>query len=149
MIIDKLENLSLYQGVNAHISEVVSFVDAHDLKAFPAGRVELGNGAFADFDIAHGKHREEALLESHNRMLDIQLVMEEEEEMGWSPRSELPQAPYDEKRDISFYESEMPQQFFRLKPGYFVLFLPGDAHAPCICPAASYRKVIFKLPIAP
>ena len=146
MILDKTENLHLYAGVSPYIYNVVEFIASHDLLTMPTGRVEIcGDDLFANFDTAHGKPQEEAVMESHNRMADIQLILDNEETVGWAPRKDLPSTLYDEERDISFYPGCAPQEYVKLRPGTFLLFLPDDAHAPCISERESYRKVIFKM----
>ena len=46
---------------------------------------------------------DDAVIETHNRMIDIQIVLDNEEQIGYTPRAALPPADYDEKHDISFY----------------------------------------------
>lgn len=146
MILDKIENLALYAGVNPYINKVIEFINSHDLLAMPAGKVEIdGDNCFACFNLTHGKAEADALLESHDRMIDIQLVLDAEEQIGWTPRSELPEAPYNEQDDISFYPESAKKDLLPLRPGEFLLFLPSDGHAPCITKAETYKKVIFKL----
>ena len=147
MILDKIENLHLYEGLNPRIKTVVNFLKKNDLRGKPQGRVDIKKGVYVNFDVAHGKKQEEAVLESHNRMMDIQILLDCEERMGWSPRSLMPSASYDEERDISFYQGCKPQQYILVRPGHFALFLPDDVHAPCICTEANYRKVIFKVKV--
>ena len=146
MILDKIENLHLYAGVNKFIGNVVEFINTHDLREIPQGRVEIcGGDCFANFCVAHGRTKEEAVMESHNKMIDIQIVLESEEALGFAPRCELPETQYNEEGDCSLYPGQQCRDYFKLRQGEFHLFLPGDAHAPLITPTESYRKVIFKL----
>ena len=63
MILDKIENLRLYAGVNPYINKVADFLDSHDLYEMPAGRVYIdGDGCFANFDTAHGKTADDAVI---------------------------------------------------------------------------------------
>ncbi len=145
MILDKIENLGQYKGISPYIEQIISYLASHHLASQPEGRVELsGQDLYVNFDTAHGKNREEAVLESHNRMIDLQMVLDTDEWMGWSPKRELPQVPYSSERDISFYPGITPQQYIHVWPGDFVIFFPGDAHAPCITPTQRYHKVVFK-----
>ena len=59
MILDKIENLRLYAGVNPYINKVADFLDSHDLYEMPAGRVYIdGDGCFANFDSRRRRHRD-------------------------------------------------------------------------------------------
>lgn len=148
MILDKIENLHLYAGVNPYINKVVEFIGTTNLDEMPQGRVELcGADCFANFDVAHGKNKEQALLETHDKMIDIQLILDNTELIGWRHRSTMPEVDYSPENDISFYPSEHPHQYITLCPDYFLIFFPDDAHAPCISDKEIYRKVIFKLAI--
>lgn len=145
MILDKIENLALYGNLLPGIDKVMEFLASHDLEQLPFGHYEIeGADIFVNIDNAHGRSLSDARLESHNRMADIQLIFGNTEQIGWSPRSELKEVPYDEMADFSLYD-ETPQQLLTLKPGQFMLFLPQDGHAPLISACPSYRKAIFKL----
>lgn len=148
MILDKIENLSLYAGVNPWISTVVDFINTHDINTIPAGKLPIhGDELFANFCVAKGKTADEAVIESHNKMIDIQIVLEGEEQIGWTPRDILPQVEYNDEKDCSLYPGVASQQYVTIRPGYFALFLPQDGHAPCVSQQESYRKVIFKLSV--
>lgn len=146
MILDSIENLHKYAALNPYIDKIVAFINDNDIFDMPTGRVEIdGINCFANFDTAHGKTKNQALLESHNGMVDIQLVCHDSELIGWSQRSSLPNAEYNAEKDITFYGRAKPEQYINLKHGQFLMFFPGDAHAPCISERESYRKIIFKL----
>lgn len=146
MILDKIENLRLYAGINAYINKVADFIDSHNLDEMPEGRVLLdGDDCLANFDTAHGKTPDEAIIETHNKMIDIQIVLDNDEQIGYTPRADLPPADYDAQHDISFYPAAEKRDIMTLRKGEFLLFLPTDGHAPCITEKKSYRKVIFKL----
>lgn len=146
MILDKIENLNNYASLNPYIYKVVEFLADNDWRNMPPGRVYInGEDVFANFDIARGRTFEEAVIETHNRMVDIQLILDGEEQVGWSPRSELQPVEYNSEGDYSLYHGQKPQQYLTLRQGQFMLFLPEDGHAPCITPQKEYRKIIFKL----
>lgn len=146
MILDKIENLNCYASLNPYINKVVEYLNNSDWMNMPSGRVYIeGKELFANFDIAHGRNIDEAVLETHNRMIDIQLIIDGEELVGWCPRSELEPVEYNAEGDFSLYPGQKPQQYLTLKKGQFMLFLPEDGHAPCITPQKEYRKIIFKL----
>lgn len=145
MILDTLDNLQQYVALNPRIQKVVDFIKENDLAAVPSGKVHIdGDDVFGNFQTLKGKTREEAKLETHNVMLDIQVPFNEAETMGYTPRKDLPDIPYNESNDITFYEG-LAEQYITVHPGEFAIFLPQDGHAPCIAPGKEIQKVIFKV----
>lgn len=146
MILDTIANMKLYEAVNPYISMVIDYLSELDVDNLPEGKVEIdAENLFANFMVARGKAPEDATFETHNRMIDIQIVFEKEEEIAWIPRAELPSSDYNEAKDCTLYQGVIPTQTVKLVPGYFALFFPEDGHAPCISTAESYHKVVFKL----
>ncbi len=145
MILDSLDNLHKYVALNPRIQTVVDFIKANDLAAVPSGKVQIdGDDVFGNFQTLQGKTKEEAKLETHNVMLDIQVPFNTAETMGYTPRRDLPQGEYNEANDITFYEG-LAEQYVTVHPGEFAIFLPQDGHAPCIAPGKEVQKVIFKV----
>lgn len=145
MILDSLDNLHKYVALNPRIQTVVDFIKANDLAVVPAGKVQIdGDDVFGNFQTLKGKTKEEAKLETHNVMLDIQVPISTAETMGYTPRRDLPAATYNAENDITFYEGRA-EQYVTVHPGEFAIFLPQDGHAPCIAPGKEVQKVIFKV----
>lgn len=145
MILDSLDNLHKYVALNPRIQKVVDFIKANDLAAVPSGKVQIdGDDVFGNFQTLKGKTKEEAKLETHNVMLDIQVPFNTAESMGYTPRRDLPQGEYNDVNDITFYEG-LAEQYITVHPGEFAIFLPQDGHAPCIAPDKEIQKVIFKV----
>ncbi len=145
MIIDSLTHLKDYVSLNPLFQDVVDFISNIDLKEQKQGIVKIkGDDLFANFTIAEGKTKDQAKLETHDYMIDIQIPIGTTETMGYIPRSKLPHSVYDSQKDITFYE-ETPDNFFNVNVGEFVIFFPQDAHAPCISNEEQIQKVIFKV----
>ena len=145
MILDSLDNLHKYVALNPRIQTVVDFLTANNLAAAPSGKVQIdGDDVLANFQTLKGKTKEEAKLETHNVMLDIQVPFNTAETMGYTPRRDLPQGEYNDANDITFYEG-LAEQYVTVHPGEFAIFLPQDGHAPCIAPGKEIQKVIFKV----
>lgn len=145
MILDTLENLESYAPLNPLIKKVAEFVAKNDLSKIPQGKLTLqGEDLFGNFSLAKGKSKEEAKLETHNRMIDIQIPISGDETMGYTPRKNLAPQPYDEQKDLSLYDG-LAEQYITVHQGQFAIFFPQDGHAPCVTEAESLQKVIFKL----
>lgn len=145
MILDTLDQLQQYAALNPLFPEVLRFMAEHSLDQLAPGRYDiLGDDLFVNIqDTDAPRSREDAKLESHIKMIDIQIPLSDSEEMGYSPLSALADAPYNAEKDITFYP-EAPQTYFTVLPGQFVIFFPHDGHAPAIAPK-SIRKAIFKV----
>lgn len=76
MVIDTLENLEKYVSLNPLFKEVVDFIKANDLNSLEIGKHEI-NGAdlFVNVQMAKGKTKEAAVLETHKKMIDIQIPL--------------------------------------------------------------------------
>lgn len=144
MVIDKLENLERYVPLHPLFAEAVAFLKTTDLRAHEAEKVVLKEGELTvNFADACPKTKEEALLETHNDFIDIQIPLSGVEVMGYTPRTDLPEAAYNAEKDITFYEG-LATNYLTVKPGMFTIFFPEDAHAPGITPDG-VRKVIVKV----
>lgn len=145
MIIDTLENLEKYASLNPLFSKVAEYIKANDLSAHEPGKVEIeGKNLFVNYSVAKGKTKEEARIESHNEMIDIQIPLSCPETMGYTPRKDLEECEYNAEKDITFYPG-LAQEYITIRPGEFVIFFPQDGHAPCVSEEKEIVKVIFKV----
>lgn len=144
MILDRIENLSRYAALNSRFLLVEEFLKCNHLDTLKPGRHEIvGDEVFVNIVDLQAKSREEACLETHNEMIDVQVVIAGEEEHGYTSRSQLPEVGYDVQNDISFYPGTA-KQYFTLSPNDFVIYFPEDGHAPAIS-KGDVRKAIFKV----
>ena len=145
MILDTLNNFEKYVATNPRLQLVADFIKSHNLKEVENGIIKIdGDDVFANFTTAKGKTPDEAKLETHNVMLDVQIPMSCSETMGYTPRASLEEQPYNEEKDITFYPG-LAEQYITVHPGEFVVFFPQDGHAPCISNEKEIDKVIFKV----
>jgi YhcH/YjgK/YiaL family protein len=144
MILDTLDNLKMYTGLNPLFPKVVEFIQSHDLSSMPLCKTAIiGDELYLTIADAQPKSQEEAVVETHRQMIDIQIPLSGTETHGFAPLSSLEEATYQEQDDISFY-TRPPQTFLSVCPGEFVIFFPQDGHAPAITPVV-LRKAIFKV----
>jgi YhcH/YjgK/YiaL family protein len=146
MIIDKLENLDLYVGANPLFEKAFNFLKLTDLETAECGKIYLQDkDLWVNITEAQPKTQEQARLETHNEYIDIQIPLTHTERMGYTPRTDLPEAPYNAEKDITFYEGQA-QNYLEVKPGMFAIFFPQDGHAPAISPTP-WKKVIVKVKV--
>lgn len=148
MIIDKIENLKNYVGVNRYFSKVVEFLDANELNSLENGKHEIdGADCFVNIMDTKGKTKEEAVMETHRRMLDIQIPLNADETYGYTPTADLPEAEYNETKDVTKYPGVQGESFVTCHPGMMAIFLPEDGHQPCIGTAESIHKAVIKIAV--
>ena len=148
MIIDKIENLKNYVGVNRHFSKVIEFLEANDLNALENGKHEIdGADCFVNIMDTKGKTKEEAVMETHRRMLDIQIPLDADETYGFTPTADLPEAEYNEAKDVTKYPGVQGESFITCHPGMMAVFLPEDGHQPCIGTAENIHKAVIKIAV--
>lgn len=146
MIIDSLENISNYEGLNPFLPKAIEFIQSLDMNDLEIGKIEVdGKNVFAMISDSKLKTPEQALLEVHNNYLDIQIPVSKAEGFGWKERTSLQHqaGDFDTTKDIQFYDDK-PTVRFDLMPGNFVIFFPQDAHAPCVG-EGSVVKIVIKV----
>jgi YhcH/YjgK/YiaL family protein len=148
MILASLAEADRYAALHPLFARAFEFLRDTDLQVLAPGKHTVqGEQIFAIAEACHGRTRAEAKLECHRRYIDIQLVLEGVDEMGWSPLAECvdPVSDYNETRDIRFF-NDAPASWIATPPGAFCLFFPDDAHAPLVS-NGHIRKVVVKIAV--
>ena len=150
MILDILENSNRYSALHKEFSKAFEFLLRPDLKKLPVGKYEIdGEHVYAMVSKELGRKKEDALLETHEKYIDIQLVLEGTDMMGWKPKSlcKKPSTAYDQEEDIQYFSDE-PDAWVATQGGAFVIFFPEDAHMPLIS-SGQLHKVVVKIAVLP
>ena len=106
-----------------------------------------GEHLFVSVDDYTTKDKSETRYESHRKYIDIQYVIEGEELMGLTTLDKVEiTEPYNEEKDIAFYEFE-GGDYIKATPGNFVLFFPEDVHRPVmkVNENSRVRKIVVKV----
>ena len=91
---------------------------------------------------------EGAQLEAHRAYLDVQLVLEGQDTIGWAPVDTLtPVGEFDTENDYCMYTGDNAPTV--IKAGYCCVLFPEDAHAPnCHLEQPNdYKKIVVKLKV--
>ena len=146
MIIDKIENLFKYINMNPLFADVVKFLESNDLNTLEEGKHEIkGTDLFVNVQAKPGKKLQDAVLEYHKKMIDIQIPVSDSETFGYTPVDELPEVEFDEQKDIAKLPGLEAQTYVTINPGQMAIFFPQDGHAPCISESGCLKKVILKI----
>ncbi|MBS4095482.1 MAG: YhcH/YjgK/YiaL family protein [Sulfuricella sp.] len=146
MILSPLTEADRYLSLHPLFARAFEFLRTTDLNTLPTGKHPIqGDDLFLIMEHRPGRPRTEAQLECHRRYIDIQLVLEGVDEMGWLPVAACsqPVAEYDDTRDIRFF-NDAPATWLRTPAGAFCIFFPEDAHAPLVG-EGMIRKVVVKI----
>ena len=104
MVIDTLDNLKQYESMNPLFAEVTEFLKSHNLQEMEEGKVAInGDRLFVNITTAKGKTPDEAVMETHEKMIDIQIPLSCAETYGYTPLCNLPKAEYNAEKDITKY----------------------------------------------
>lgn len=145
MVLDTIENLGKYVGLNPLFADVVKFIKENDLLALEEGKHYIKDkDLFVNITTAKGKTKEEAVMETHKNMLDIQIPLDADETYGYIPLEEMPDAEYNAEKDVTKYPGLMGTSYVTCRPGMMAIFFPQDGHAPCIA-TQPVKKAIFKV----
>lgn len=148
MILDVLENAHRYLALHQGFAQAFAFLRRPDLKELPVDTYEIdGKRVYAMVAKELGRKKEDALLETHERYIDIQLVLAGTDTMGWRPKSLCLQSAgaYDPETDLQFFTDE-PDVWLPTQSGAFAIFFPEDAHMPLIS-SGQIHKVIVKIAV--
>lgn len=133
MITDALNNLGKYGNLIPFTSEILNFVQTKDIASLTGGRHEiLGDSVFILIQEYFTQPAAEKEWESHRKYIDIQLVLEGKEFMGYSPVANLKaKGDYSEENDIIFYENDSKDRgYVMVHKNHFCIFFPEDGHKP-------------------
>ena len=148
MILSTLTNSDRYATLHPLFSNAFEFMHSTNLLALAPGiHPIIGEQLFAIVEQAEGRSRQQAQLECHRKYIDIQLVLEGTDEMGWKALADChnPVSDYSAEKDIQFFH-DAPATWVVTPPNHFCIFFPEDAHAPLVS-GGNIRKVIFKIAV--
>lgn len=151
MVIDNINNIEKYEGLNINAREILAFVKKVKESNLEDGRYEiLGEDLFAMVQTYDTKPEKECKFETHNKYIDIQYIIDGKEVMDYKHRDKLIiTEDLSVTRDVVFYEN--PNEYTRtiVEADSFALFLPHDGHRPGIkCgEIATVKKIVFKIKV--
>lgn len=149
MIIDKIENSNLYQGVHPGIAKALAYITKTNFSDLPMGKHEIdGDALFVIFKEYKTKHINGNLMESHLKYIDVQYIVEGVEQMGVTTRTDqVPQKAYDIEADYMLFDESY--DLITVRSGMFVIFFPDDIHMPdlTLSQPSQVKKAVFKVKI--
>lgn len=146
MILDTIKGLNRYHSLHPLFSAAAQFLQKPDLLELPNGKYEIkGSDLYGIVIRGKGKSPNESLLEIHQRYIDLQVVLEGMDSIGWKSRENciIPDGDYQEEKDVQFFRDK-PDAHIPVFPEQFAVYFPSDAHAPMIS-EGSLHKIVIKV----
>ncbi|ABB43532.1 conserved hypothetical protein [Sulfurimonas denitrificans DSM 1251] len=149
MVIDKIENWQKYPFGEAW-QRAFTFLNSLTSETKDAKYEIQGDEIYAIVMSYETLLREDAMLESHKKYIDIQATLRGVEAYECHSRDSLVvKKPYEAQKDIEFYQTEAkPHSILNISVGDFVMFYPYDAHMPCLSvddKKELIKKVVIKI----
>lgn len=148
MILSNISHADRYATLHPLFPRAFDYIRNTDLHALAPGRhAIIGDDLFVIVEQVDGRTRAEARLECHRRYIDIQLVLEGTDEMGWKPLADCKQpiGDFNTERDIRFFQ-DAADSWISTPANAFCIFFPEDAHAPLVS-TGKIHKLIFKIAV--
>jgi YhcH/YjgK/YiaL family protein len=149
MIIDKIENASLYTGISERIKTALDYIQNTDFSIMGNGNYEIeGDTIFALINEYKTKNANESFLEGHRDYIDVQYIVEGFEQVGVVMLDgQKAIKEYDANDDFVLFTEK--HSLVSLKKDMFVIFFPDDLHMPGlkIGKPALVKKVVVKVKI--
>lgn len=149
MIIDKIENASLYFGVSDRIKKALNYIQNTDFLRMELGRHDIDeDNIYALVYNYETKNIKEATLEAHRNYIDVQYVFDGTEQVGFaSLNGQEVEKEYCANDDYLLFKDEA--SLISFKKGTFAIFFPDDLHMPGICleKTSKVKKVVVKVKI--
>lgn len=148
MIYDSLKHLETYKGIHPGVLKGLELIRNTDFSNMEDGRHEIDHDNLFIMLQSYETKLKNDTPEAHKKYIDIQYLISGEEKIGVGPLEEMTEETEGHpERDIWFYHG--PFSEILLSGDKFVVFWPGDAHAPCIAVDApiSCRKCIVKVKV--
>ncbi len=147
MITDKLNNIGIYRGINSNLDLAINYILANDISVFAAGRhTIIEDKLYLNVDEYTTKSLPEGKLEKHNNFIDIQILLQGDELVGYTALDNQDViTEYSADNDVAFYKGD--NVLMPLKKGDFMIFFPNDLHMPGITDNCScqIKKLVFKV----
>jgi YhcH/YjgK/YiaL family protein len=150
MIHAGIEQLHWYRILSPAFALAIDRILQTDFTGLPSGRYDwAGEHVYALVNEYSTQGTQACEPESHRLHADIQIMLEGEELMGYTPlRNQIPHRPFLPENDVAFYQIKPDElSYIRMKQGEFIIFFPGDIHQPEIMvnEPASVKKLVVKI----
>ncbi|MGL5797602.1 MAG: YhcH/YjgK/YiaL family protein [Cetobacterium sp.] len=149
MIFGQLNELKFYKGISTGLDLAIETIENKSYKNGIEGKNEIdGDNVFFNLQSCKTKTLENCFFETHKKYIDIHVVIEGEEGIGYSLKDSLKDCTeYNEETDFKVVEGKEEYRL-NMTQNNFVIVFPDEPHMPLIAKdniVADLKKVVFKI----
>jgi biofilm protein TabA len=149
MIFDEISHVDLYYHLSSPLKDSFDFLRSKKFSFQNPHSYQIGTeGIYAILQEYSPKEKEDRSIESHRKYIDIQVMVEGMEYLGYADKNTLRFFGYDKEHDTEKLTG--PLTFFPFNKDYFAVLFPQDAHMPGVKASGSsmtVKKVVIKVPV--
>jgi biofilm protein TabA len=146
------ENINInrnYSGINKNFVKAFEYLRGQNLKELAIGKYEIeGEKIFAMVQEYTTEREDQKNWESHEKYIDIQLIIDGQEVMGFAPVSCLNvKEDLRMEKDLIFYNETSNGSNIKFMSGDYAIFFPEDGHKPgcALNECSRVKKVVVKV----
>jgi len=146
MIIDQLNNASMYFGLGKRLAKALRYLQTTNFRDFEPGKYEVdGAEIYALVQQFQTGSKEKECLEAHHRYIDIHYMVKGMEAIEVANVDDLKAGEYDPVMDYMPMQGEA--NLITIHEGTFMIFYPQDAHMPGLSTESPQlvKKVVVKV----
>lgn len=149
MIYGELRELKFYKGISENLDKAIECIESGVYKNGVSGKNEIdGDNLFFNCQTVTTQPIEERFFEGHKKYIDIHIVIEGDENIGYVPASKAKVTKeYDAEGDYELLSGDL-EMFLHLDNTKFLALFPGEPHMALVKygeKPATIKKVIFKV----
>jgi len=149
MIFDAIRNVKFYDPASNALSDSIDFILTNKFSFKDRPSCNIGKqGIYVIPQEYIVTKKEDKSIESHRKYIDIQVVMEGTEYLGYAEKSSLHSLGYDEEHDFERLTGTLT--FLPFSKEFFAVLFPQDAHMPGVEGPGStptVKKMVIKVPV--
>lgn len=144
MVIDSLDNLTMYVSLHPRFPKAFNCLKKLDFSQLSKGKIIVDENMYVNVDEVSLRPVEGARYETHDKYIDIQIPLTANEKVGYIDRSLLgAPSEVNETKDYALYDAPMATTL-DLRVGSFAIFFPQDGHMPIIGEGMT-KKIVMKI----
>ncbi len=149
MIYGEIKDLNQYKGISKNLDKAIEYILNGEYKKGILGKNIIdGDTLYFNYpDCAMTKEIKDGFFEGHKKYIDIHVVISGEENLGYTPCSEVTvKKEYDSEGDYELYEGTL-KNIFHVTEDKFIMFFPNEPHMALlkVGEIKEITKVIFKV----
>lgn len=149
MIYAELNNIKTYKGINKNLDKAIDFiVEKKYLNANFGKNIVDGDKIYFDYpEKVTTRENIDLELEYHKKYIDIHIVLEGEEVIGYTPFEDCFETQkYNIEKDIAFMKGNLQAELI-LNGKNFLIVFPEEPHLPLLSvdKVKEIKKLVFKI----